>query len=276
MEGTRIAGRPPRDRQQASLAESGSLPGQPLRATPPVKSTVACTDEVCVSRILATLLAACAAAVVASPAATGYPQELAESRQPGPDQVAVVVLTNQARAAGAWCAGRWYGPAGPLSWNAKLGLAAARHSRDMATRDYFAHTSPQGRTAFDRIRAAGYQYRRAGENIAAGRAFDSPAAVVAAWLNSPAHCQVLMNPQYTEVGVARADGPGSYSTYWTQAFGVPRRAAAPVGPVGPGATASSASAAATSSAMAASNPAIEAKRTIPRSRATKSRWTTWP
>lgn len=181
------------------------------------------TDESYVARILATIVAACGAALMASPALAGDPQTLAGARLPGPEQAHVLALTNQARGAGARCGDQWYPATGSLRWDARLGAAALRHSRDMARRDYFDHTSPQGMTAFDRIRAAGYRYRWAGENIAAGRSLASPAAVVAAWLASPAHCRVLMNPAYTEVGVARAAGPGDYSTYWTQALGAPRR-----------------------------------------------------
>ena len=69
------------------------------------------------------------------------------------------------------------------------------------------------------MRAAGYSYRAAGENIAAGRSLADPAAVVRAWLKSPGHCRVIMNGKYKELGVGRVEGPGKWGVYWTQNFG---------------------------------------------------------
>ena len=40
-----------------------------------------------------------------------------------------------------------------LAWNTLLTQAAAGHSQDMATRNYFSHTSPDGVTMVDRINA---------------------------------------------------------------------------------------------------------------------------
>jgi uncharacterized protein YkwD len=89
----------------------------------------------------------------------------------------------------------------------------------MATKDYFSHYSKSGKSPFQRMRAAGYRYRAAGENIAAGRSLASPEAVVKAWLKSPGHCKVIMNGKYKELGVGRVEGPGRWSVYWTQNFG---------------------------------------------------------
>jgi uncharacterized protein YkwD len=89
----------------------------------------------------------------------------------------------------------------------------------MANSDYFSHYSQSGASPFQRMRAAGYSYRAAGENIAAGRSLASPEAVVKAWLKSPGHCRVIMNGKYKELGVGRVEGPGKYSVYWTQNFG---------------------------------------------------------
>lgn len=44
--------------------------------------------------------------------------------------------------------------------------AAEGHSEDMATRDYFSHESPEGETSRDRLREAGAQCSKSGENIA--------------------------------------------------------------------------------------------------------------
>jgi uncharacterized protein YkwD len=128
-------------------------------------------------------------------------------------------LTNEARSHSRSCGGKRMKAVRPVTWSGVLAATANSHSADMATADYFSHYTPSGRSPFDRIRAAGYNYRAAGENIAAGRSLSDPAAVVQAWLKSPGHCRVIMNGKYTELGIGRVEGPGKWSVYWTQNFG---------------------------------------------------------
>jgi len=105
-----------------------------------------------------------------------------------------------------------------LTWNNQLHEAAREHSEDMATNDYFSHTSLDGRTAFDRIEDAGYQWGAAGENIAAG--YSTPQAVVIGWMNSAGHRQNILSSKYCDLGVGYAYAPTSaYDHYWTQDFG---------------------------------------------------------
>jgi uncharacterized protein YkwD len=105
-----------------------------------------------------------------------------------------------------------------LRWNTKLASAAQAHSTDMRDHGYFSHTSLDGRTAFDRIKAAGYSYRQAAENIAAGQ--PTAAAVVKAWMGSSGHRANILNCGLKDLGVGYARG-GSYGHYWTQDFGTP-------------------------------------------------------
>jgi uncharacterized protein YkwD len=70
-----------------------------------------------------------------------------------------------------------------------------------------------------RAEAAGYDWRALGENIAWNSV--TPEDVVAGWMRSPGHCKNIMNPSFTEIGVAYvqiADG----QTWWTQDFGRPK------------------------------------------------------
>ncbi len=103
-----------------------------------------------------------------------------------------------------------------LSWNDELAQVARAHSKDMATRGFFSHNTPEGKTPFDRIKSAGISYRSAGENIAAGQ--KTPEEVVEAWMNSEGHRANILNSSYTQIGVGYVTGNGSYSTYWTQNF----------------------------------------------------------
>lgn len=131
----------------------------------------------------------------------------------------VVTLVNQRRAAGATCGGTSYPSAPALVMNAALRAAARGHSEDMATQNYFSHTSLDGRTFSQRMSNAGYSGAFPwGENIAAGQS--SPAAVVNAWMNTAGHCANIMNASYRAIGVGYAFRAGStYGHYWTQNFG---------------------------------------------------------
>lgn len=124
----------------------------------------------------------------------------------------VLRLANQYRAAGATCGTTSYGPAAALSVNPALRCAARLHAKDMQDRNYFSHTTPDGVTFDQRITQAGYDWRTIGENIAYGQR--SPQEVMTAWMQSPGHCQNLMNPSFKELGV------GFYDNYrWVQDFG---------------------------------------------------------
>jgi uncharacterized protein YkwD len=131
----------------------------------------------------------------------------------------VLVLVNQRRAAGATCGATVYPSAGPLTMNANLQLAARLHSQDMATQNYFSHTSLDGRTFDQRISNAGYSGSfPLGENLAAGAS--NPQSLVDGWMNSPGHCANIMNGAYRSTGVGYAFSSSStYRHYWTQTFG---------------------------------------------------------
>ncbi len=125
----------------------------------------------------------------------------------------VVDLINQERIA-AGC------PA--LTPNPTLMQVAEDHSQDMARNDYFDHTALDGRSPFDRMSDAGYDYSIAAENIAAGRM--SPAEVVAGWMDSPGHRENILNCELRETGVGYIVDPNdslNYGAYWTQVFGTP-------------------------------------------------------
>lgn len=130
----------------------------------------------------------------------------------------VVALVNQARAAGGDCGTNGtFAPTGPLTVNASLHCAARVHSKDMADRNFFSHTNPDGEDPFDRMAEAGYgSYAQQGENIAAGTM--TAKDTVDGWLASDGHCANMLDPTYREIGVGAYEGPGEYVYYWTQNF----------------------------------------------------------
>ncbi len=130
----------------------------------------------------------------------------------------VVAQVNKARASGRQCGTNWMPPASPLAWNEALFSAAARHSGDMARRNYFDHVTPEGARAGQRVSAQGYRWRGVAENIAAGDR--SVERVVEGWLRSPGHCANIMQPEYADVAVACVERDGStWGTYWTMNLG---------------------------------------------------------
>jgi uncharacterized protein YkwD len=125
------------------------------------------------------------------------------------DEAQVLRLVNQQRAS-AGCR--------PLTSNSILLAVARAHSRDMAVHGYFDHNSQDGRTPFDRMRAAGYRGNLMGENIAAGQ--PTPAAVMDAWMHSPGHRANILNCGFKAIGIGLyrlASSP--FRVYWTQDFG---------------------------------------------------------
>jgi len=97
----------------------------------------------------------------------------------------------------------------------RLAAAAAGHAQDMATNNYFSHTSRDGRTFVDRIKAQGYPVPRS-ENIAAGQ--PTVTAVMDAWMASAGHRANILDCSAVAMGAASATG-GGYGIYWVQDFG---------------------------------------------------------
>jgi len=132
---------------------------------------------------------------------------------------AVVRLLNAARARHG---------AQPLREDRRLDRAARAHSRDMVANRYFAHQSRSGGPPSRRIAHTGWMRGRrrwhVGENLAWGtRRSARPAAIVAAWLGSPDHRRIMLDPRYRVVGVGVERGtpfaePGRGRTY-TADFG---------------------------------------------------------
>ncbi len=135
---------------------------------------------------------------------------------------AVIEEINAARSRTQDCGSRGiFPPAPPLEPREALTCAARNHSYDMATEDYFDHVNPAGEQPWDRMARAGYPYRTAGENIAAG--FALAADAVDAWLASDGHCANLMSTSYVDTGVGfYADPDATYQYYLTQTFGSSR------------------------------------------------------
>ena len=128
--------------------------------------------------------------------------------------------------------------------------AAQEKANDMATKGYFAHTSPQGLTPWYWFENVGYSFSYAGENLAVN--FSDSQDVTNAWMNSPEHRANILSTDFTQVGIATAQGiyNGQPATYVAEEFGTP--AVAPIAFVN---TASAASVPTTAPMPAVATPA---------------------
>ncbi len=141
----------------------------------------------------------------------------------------MVVLINKARSQSRNCGYKIFTPAGKVEWNPTLARAALEHSVDMATGDFVSHEGSDGSEVSDRVEKLDYEWQMVGENISVGR--ESSEEVVAAWLRSPVHCEVLMQQRITEIGGACFHNKDTKNkTYWTVVFAAPRPGSASATP----------------------------------------------
>ncbi|MCX6809953.1 MAG: CAP domain-containing protein [Candidatus Berkelbacteria bacterium] len=106
-----------------------------------------------------------------------------------------------------------------LKWNDKLAKAADDKAQDILNKQYFDHTSPDGKKAWDFILSEDYSYRFAGENL--GVDFDSQEQTFDAWLNSPSHLANIASKNYSDFGFAELTGnfEGRSTNVFVQMFG---------------------------------------------------------
>lgn len=122
----------------------------------------------------------------------------------------IIKLTNQERAASGL---------NTLNTDSRLSAAALAKANNMFEEQYWDHFGPNGETPWQFIRAEGYNYVYAGENLAKG--FQTAEGVHEAWMASPTHAANIMSPNYKDIGVAVVQGVllGKQTTLVVQMFG---------------------------------------------------------
>lgn len=102
-----------------------------------------------------------------------------------------------------------------------LTAVAEAKAKDMALKGYFAHTSPEGLTPWYWFKENNYKFLYAGENLAVD--FTESYDVERAWMNSPTHRANIVGTQFTEIGIATAQGTyqGRPTTFVVQVFAAP-------------------------------------------------------
>ncbi len=95
----------------------------------------------------------------------------------------------------------------PLHANRELSHVAAGQANSMVRRDYFADARPSGPTLMSLVAITRYPAHAAefavGQNIAWGTgAYTTPAHIVAEWLDSSPHREIMLSREYRDAGVA--------------------------------------------------------------------------
>ena len=145
---------------------------------------------------------------------------------------------NNARAERRKCGDTWFDAVPPLKWSTELYNAAYEHNVDMVKADFFEHDGSgtvsdwtaqklelgRGSTVVERGMNSGYPSSFIGENITANSIYGETSIEesITTFLNSPPHCENIMDKDYDYVGIAFYDAynePSKYDTYWTQDFG---------------------------------------------------------
>jgi uncharacterized protein YkwD len=101
-----------------------------------------------------------------------------------------------------------------LVWDDRLVPVARAHSEEMFALKYFSHESPVNGSPFDRLKAAGITYTRAGENLAYAQ---SIAVAHRALMESPGHRENILRPEFTRIGIGVISA-GVYGRMVTQLF----------------------------------------------------------
>ena len=120
-------------------------------------------------------------------------------------------LVNEYRQNGCRCGDTDFEPTTALSWSYTLELVALDHTIDMEKHGFLLHTGSDGSDVDVRAIRRNYDWGFIGENIA--RYFYTEQSVIIGWIESPDHCENIMNPNYRDMGIARV------GDYWTQVMG---------------------------------------------------------
>lgn len=188
-------------------------------------------------RLFAILLSLAVLAGCGSRKTVVYPAcKIRPNPHPAPElshetKISYLDAVNRMRAKPRRCGNKVYAAAKPLQWDDTLYKAAYEHSKDMAMCCHFSHegsgresdwtakAQSLGRCSsfVNRIENNGYtKHRTVAENIAYGA--NTLEGVMRQWIGSEGHCRNIMNPLFTDFGMAKAAASdGRY--YWTQTFG---------------------------------------------------------
>lgn len=134
------------------------------------------------------------------------PQPMNPQATPDQGSRELMALINQARQSGGLA---------PVEIDAQISNVSIARSRDMATRNYFSHTTPEGTDFLQALKVNGISYKLAGEIIAMNNyaADKTVRAAYDTYINSPGHRAIIMDGHYNKAGVGMAKDAKGYFFY---------------------------------------------------------------
>lgn len=105
----------------------------------------------------------------------------------------------------------------PLVWDDRLAAIGRAHSLEMLQLKYFSHESPTAGSPFDRLKAAGVTYTKAGENLAYAQ---SVTVAMRGLMDSPGHRANILDADFVRIGIGVVTA-GPYGRMFTQMFTAP-------------------------------------------------------
>jgi uncharacterized protein YkwD len=164
------------------------------------------------SEVLPSAAPAPAAAPAAAPAQAAPAQPAAPAHQMSAVETAIVDEINRLRREAGLSPVQ---PAGDLA-----SLSRSR-SVDMAARNYFSHTTPEGKGFLAMLKELGIGYKFAGEILAKNSYADdsAPGTAIVTWLNSPGHKAIIYDGRFTHAGAGHAkaaDGMHYFTVIFVQ------------------------------------------------------------
>jgi len=85
-----------------------------------------------------------------------------------------------------------------LSYSQELETVGTQYGLELRTQGRLSHTDVHGQGPAQRVQALVPQYWRVGEILGAGKNNED---ILQAWLQSPSHRKVLLNPDWNKVGI---------------------------------------------------------------------------
>jgi uncharacterized protein YkwD len=145
------------------------------------------------------------AAAVAAPATSASAYEQTEMQPRAGLEAQIVRELNIARAAHGLR---------PVRSAPSLRTAARVHTRTMLDVGFFAHESPDGTAFSERVRryyaSRGWRTWSVGETLLASQGQELDAGgIVSAWLDSPPHRQIVLSPNWRDVGIGAFYAPSA-------------------------------------------------------------------
>lgn len=146
-----------------------------------------------------------------APAAATVQQAPASVSLDGAESFVLQAINEQRAAAGV----------APVKLQATVTEISRSRSNDMAARNYFSHTSPEGKQFLGMLGEHKVGYKFAGEILARNNYPDAEASRVAieSYMSSAAHKAILLDGRFTSVGVGHAvgaDGMHYYTVIFVQ------------------------------------------------------------